>query len=170
MLSLPFYFFVRKLEGMGKTDLKAVFVDGTKLESRAGRYTLSGGEAAGPSKGKMKTLTGLSTSDAVRSQLNEEAKGIEFISGKGKSQTQRTWEEKQVLLERWERYEEMLSIKGGRAQHLFQNRPGRYFFHGKENLPQNFSILRQVLRFLCFPMAWFVLLLLRMRLTICAFP
>ena len=37
---------------MGKTDLKAVFVDGTKLESRAGRYTLSGGEAAGPSKGK----------------------------------------------------------------------------------------------------------------------
>lgn len=142
---------------MEKTDLKAVFVDGTKLESRAGRYTLSGGEAAGPSKGKMKTLTGLSTSAAVRSQLNEEAKGIEFISGKGKrkSQTQRAWEEKQVLLERCERYEEMLSIKGGRAQHPFQNRPGHYFFHGKENLPQNFSILRQVLRFLCFPMAWF---------------
>ena len=34
-----FYQFVRKLEGMGETDHKAVFIDGTKLESRAGRYT-----------------------------------------------------------------------------------------------------------------------------------
>lgn len=69
----------------------------------------------------MKALTGLSTSDAVRSQLNEEAKGIEFISGKGKgkSQTQRAWDEKQVLLERWERYEEMLSIKGGEGRNIY---------------------------------------------------
>ena len=34
-----FYQFVRKLEGMGETDHKAVFIDGTKLESRAGRYS-----------------------------------------------------------------------------------------------------------------------------------
>ena len=34
-----FYQFVRKLEGMGETDHKAVFIDGTKLESRTGRYT-----------------------------------------------------------------------------------------------------------------------------------
>lgn len=123
-------------------------------------------------KEKMKALTGLSTSDAVRSQLNEEAKGIEFISGKGKgkSQTQRAWEEKQVLLERWERYEEMLSIKGGKGATSIPKPPRTLLFPWKRNLPQNFSILRQVLRFLCFPMAWFVLLLLRMRLTICAFP
>ena len=31
--------FVRKLEEAGETDHKAVFLDGTKLESRAGRYT-----------------------------------------------------------------------------------------------------------------------------------
>ena len=34
-----FYQFVRKLEEEGETDHKAVFIDGTKLESRAGRYT-----------------------------------------------------------------------------------------------------------------------------------
>ena len=34
-----FYQLVRKLEEMGETDHRTVFVDGTKLESRAGRYT-----------------------------------------------------------------------------------------------------------------------------------
>ncbi len=34
-----FYQLVWKLEHMGETDHSAVFVDGTKLESRAGRYT-----------------------------------------------------------------------------------------------------------------------------------
>ena len=62
----------------------------------------------------MKSLTGLTTSTAVRSQLEEEARGMEFIRGKGnrKSQTQRDWEEKNALLERWENYEKMLSIMG----------------------------------------------------------
>jgi transposase len=34
-----FYQLVQKLECLGETDHGAVFVDGTKLESRAGRYT-----------------------------------------------------------------------------------------------------------------------------------
>lgn len=34
-----FYQYVRLLEKLGETDHQAVFVDGTKLESRAGRYT-----------------------------------------------------------------------------------------------------------------------------------
>ena len=34
-----FYQLVRKLEKIGEVDHRAVFVDGTKLESRAGRYT-----------------------------------------------------------------------------------------------------------------------------------
>ena len=36
-----FYQFVRKLEEMGETDHRAVFIDGTKMESRAGRYTFA---------------------------------------------------------------------------------------------------------------------------------
>ena len=39
-----FYQFVRKLEGMGETDHRAVFIDGTKLESRAGSIALCGGK------------------------------------------------------------------------------------------------------------------------------
>ena len=34
-----FYQFVKKLEDMGETDHKTVYIDGTKLESAAGRYT-----------------------------------------------------------------------------------------------------------------------------------
>ena len=34
-----FYQYIRKLEEWGATDHETVFIDGTKLESRAGRYT-----------------------------------------------------------------------------------------------------------------------------------
>ena len=34
-----FYQFIRKLEEWGATNHETVFIDGTKLESRAGRYT-----------------------------------------------------------------------------------------------------------------------------------
>ena len=34
-----FYQFVKKLEDMSETDHKTVYIDGTKLESAAGRYT-----------------------------------------------------------------------------------------------------------------------------------
>ena len=46
--------------------------------------------------------------------LEEEASKIAFVSGKGrhKGQAQREWETKRALLERWEKYEEMLSIMG----------------------------------------------------------
>ena len=113
-----FYQFVRKLERMGETDHKAVFLDGTKLESCAGRYTFVWRKTVekhlAQVKEKLKGLVGLSTCAAVRSKLEEEAGEIVFVSGKGrrKSQAQRAWEEKNALLERWERYEEMLATMG----------------------------------------------------------
>lgn len=113
-----FYQFVRKLEEMGETDHTAVFLDGTKLESCAGRYTFVWRKTVekhlAQVKEKLKTLVGLSTCAAVRSKLEEEAGEIVFVSGKGKrkSQDQRAWEEKKALLERWERYEGMLATMG----------------------------------------------------------
>lgn len=113
-----FYQFVRKLEEAGETDHKAVFLDGTKLESRAGRYTFvwrkSVEKQLARIKERLKTLTGLTTSAEVRSLQEEEAGEIVFVRGTGKrkSQAQRDWEEKQALLERWERYEAMLSTMG----------------------------------------------------------
>ena len=111
-----FYQFVRKLESMGETDHKAVFIDGTKLESRAGRYTFVWRKTVEKQlarvKEKLKRLTGSTTSAAVQSLLEEEAREIVFVHGKGKrkSQAQRDWEEKQTLLE------------------LFQNRSGRHLY------------------------------------------
>ncbi len=55
-----FYQFVRKLEEAGETNHKAVFIDGTKLESRAGRYTFvwrkKRGKAADQGEGEAETL------------------------------------------------------------------------------------------------------------------
>ena len=60
-----FYQFVRKLEGMGETDHRAVFIDGTKLESRAGRYSFvwrkNVEKQLARVKEKLKSMTGLST-------------------------------------------------------------------------------------------------------------
>ena len=138
-----FYQFVRKLEGMGETDHKAVFLDGTKLESRGGRYTFvwrkSVEKQLARVKEKLKTLTGLTTSAAVRTLLEEEAGKIVFVSGKGsrKSQTQRDWEEKRSLLERWERYEEMLSTMGEGRSSYSKTDPDATFMRMKEDHMRN---------------------------------
>lgn len=100
-----FYQFVRKLKEMGETDHKVVFIDGTKLESRAGRYTFVWRKTAekhlGQVKEKLKGLTELTTYAAVRSRLEAEAKEITFVRGKVRhqGQAQREREEKQALLE-----------------------------------------------------------------------
>lgn len=112
------YQFVRKLEQMGETDHKAVFIDGTKLESRAGWYTFvwrkNVEKQLSRVKDKLKALTGLTTSAAIRSMLEKYRQEIAFICGKGKrkSQAQRDFWEKQSLLERWERYEQSFSTMG----------------------------------------------------------
>lgn len=91
-----------------------MFLDGTKLESRAGRYTFvwrkSVEKQLARVKEKLKTLTGLTTSAAVRSLLEEEAGEIVFVRGTGRRKSRAQWEyeEKQALLERLERYEDMM--------------------------------------------------------------
>ena len=138
-----FYQFVRKLEETGETDHKAVFIDGTKLESRAGRYTFvwrkSVEKQLARVKEQLKILTGLTTSAAVRSLLKAEAEGIEFVSGKGKrkSQAQREWEAKKALLERWEKYEEMLSTMGQGRNSYSKTDPDATFMRMKEDHMRN---------------------------------
>ena len=113
-----FYQFVHKLEGMGETDHKAVFIDGTKLESCAGRYTFVWRKTVEKQlaqvKEKLRSMTGLSDSETVRRKLEKEAETIQFVEGKGKrkSQAQRDWEAQKGLLGAWERYEEMRATLG----------------------------------------------------------
>lgn len=138
-----FYQFVRKLEEVGETDHKAVFIDGTKLESRAGRYTFvwrkNVEKQLARVKEKMKSLTGLTTSAAVHSLLEEEAKGIKFVSGKGsrKSQAQRDWDAKNALLERWTKYEAMLSTMGQGRNSYAKTDPDATFMRMKEDHMRN---------------------------------
>jgi transposase len=113
-----FYQYVQLLKCQGETDHKSVFIDGTKLESRAGRYTFTwrGTAEKNLEKTKQKVLeqSGCKTADELEAMLSETAEGISFVSGKGKHKTeqQREWEALHHLLQQWRKYEEQLQIMG----------------------------------------------------------
>ena len=113
-----FYQYVKLLEKQGETDHETVFVDGTKLESCAGRYTFCwrGSEEKRLEKVREKVyqLTGLKKRQALQTRLEQQREDIVFVCGKGKrkSEEQRRWEELRELYERWEDYENSLKIMG----------------------------------------------------------
>ena len=113
-----FYQLVKRLEAMGETDHRTVFVDGTKLESRAGRYTFVWRKSVEKHLAKVKEqvrkATGLTSPAALQSHLESLAKEICFVHGKGKRKSlkQKDWERLSGLLERWEGYETQLSTMG----------------------------------------------------------
>ena len=119
-----FYQLVERLKVMGETDQETVFVDGTKLESRAGRYTFVWRKQVEKQLRKVKEQlhkeTGLTSPAALRAYLDELAVGINFVHGSGrrKSPEQKKWERLTQLLERWEQYEESCAIMGeGRSSY-----------------------------------------------------
>ena len=113
-----FYQYVQLLEKQGEVDHKSVFIDGTKIESRAGRYTFTwrGTEEKNLTKTKQKVLelTGCKTLGELEQLLSVKAEGITFVSGKGKHKTeqQREWEALDYLCQQWRKYEEQLRIMG----------------------------------------------------------
>ena len=113
-----FYQYVAYLEKQGEADHKSVFVDGTKLESRAGRYTFTWRGTAEKNLEKVKQAVLEETGYAKREQLEESLlnakENIEFVYGKGKRKTerQRQWEKLDNLCQRWKLYEQQLEIMG----------------------------------------------------------
>ena len=113
-----FYQYIRILEQQGEVDHKSVFIDGTKIESRAGRYTFNwrGTAEKNLTKAKQKVLeqTGCKTLSELENLLTAKAEEITFVSGKGKHKTeqQREWESIKHLCEQWRKYEEQLAIMG----------------------------------------------------------
>ncbi|MBQ7130232.1 MAG: transposase, partial [Oscillospiraceae bacterium] len=107
-----FYQYVQYLEKQGEVDHKTVFIDGTKLESRAGRYSFvwRGNAEKGLEKAKAATLeqTGCKELPELEALLTEKAKGFEMVSGKGrrKSPEQKEWEKWNHLCQQWRKYEE----------------------------------------------------------------
>ena len=111
-----FYQYVKYLETLKETDHEAVFIDGTKMESRAGRYTFCwrGSIEKNLAKVKAEVLkqTGLKTLRGLSKRLVKQANGIGFVSGSGrhKTQEQRDWEHLHDLEQKWARYEAQLEI------------------------------------------------------------
>ncbi len=134
-----FYQFVKKLEDMGETDHQTVYIDGTKLESAAGRYTFVWRKPIQKHLAKVKAelekRTGLKSASAIASKLEEERRHILFVhgSGKRKSEQQREWEEQWTLLERWKAYERKLAIMGEGRNSYSKTDPDATFMRMKED-------------------------------------
>lgn len=111
-----FYQYARLLEKQGETDHKTVFIDGSKLESRAGRYTFVWRKKIEKSLAKVQaelaSIGGFTSLVSVRRFLRKKKKQIHFVHGSGrrKSRMQRFWEKVNELAIRWENYEEQLEI------------------------------------------------------------
>ena len=138
-----FYQYVRLLEQQGETDHETVFIDGTKIESRAGRYTFCwrGSEEKHLQKvrEKVEETTGLQKLEDLREYLEESKGSISFVSGKGhhKNEEQRRWETLDELRQRWERYEESLQIMGTGRNSYSKTHPDATFMRMKDDHMRN---------------------------------
>lgn len=138
-----FYQYVRLLEKQGETDHKAVFIDGTKLESRAGRYTFCWRKSVEKQLEKVKEevyrLSGLKKLGGLQRRLMRQAKDIMFAygSGKRKSDAQREWETLDGLRQRWEQYEKSLAIMGSSRNSYSKTDHDATFMRMKEDHMRN---------------------------------
>ena len=138
-----FYQYIQLLEKQGEIDHKSVFIDGTKIESRAGRYTFNwrGTTEKNLAKAKQKVLeqTGCKTLSELEMLLSNKAEGITFVSGKGKHKTveQREWEAIDYLCQQWRKYEEQLAIMGDNRNSYSKTDTDATFMRMKEDHMRN---------------------------------
>lgn len=134
-----FYQYVRLLEKLGETDHQTVFVDGTKLESRAGRYTFCWRKNVEKQLAKVKQQvygqTGLKRLSSLKKRLEKQKAEIVFVQGSGhrKSEAQKQWEMLDALRQRWENYEQSLEIMGTDRNSYSKTDPDATFMRMKED-------------------------------------
>ena len=138
-----FYQYVKLLEKQEETDHETVFVDETKLESCAGRYTFcwrgSVEKHLEKVREKVWRLTGLKERQTLQEYLEQQRKQIVFVNGKGKhkSEEQRRWEELDTLCNRWEGYEDSLMIMGENRNSYSKTDPDATFMRMKDDHMRN---------------------------------
>jgi transposase len=138
-----FYQYVRYLETQGETDHETVFIDGTKLESRAGRYTFvwrkSIEKHLSKVKAKVYAATSLTSLEALDQRLAELETGISFVHSAGhrKSEAQKEWETLDELRRRWQEYEEKLAIMGDGRNSYSKTDPDATFMRMKDDHMRN---------------------------------
>lgn len=144
-----FYQYVRKLEDMGETNHNEVFIDGTKIESAANRYTFVWRKTTEKHLNKVKEqvhqefinreIAGNVTLKKLRLLVESEKSGIKFVygTGKRKSPEQRSWEKLNGLLTKWEDYEKKLFTMGNTRNSYSKTDPDATFMHMKEDHMRN---------------------------------
>ena len=134
-----FYQYVRCLEAQGETDHETVFIDGTKLESAAGRYTFVWRKRVEKQLEKVKAASPVDTLAELEQYLAQMAEGIDFVHGTGrrKSTAQKEWEKLDDLRRRWADYEEKLAIMGTRRNSYAKTDTDATFMRMKEDHMRN---------------------------------
>ncbi|NLN81028.1 MAG: transposase [Clostridiales bacterium] len=149
-----FYQYVCSLEGMGETDHNEVFIDGTKIESAANRYTFVWRKTTEKHLNKVKEqvrqefskreISGNVTLKKLRLLVGEEKanikkSGIEIVYGTGRRKTpeQREWEKLNAFLKKWEDYEKKLFTMGNTRNSFAKTDPDATFMHMKEDHMRN---------------------------------
>jgi transposase len=112
------------LSGIGETDYETVYIDGTKLEANANRYSFVWRKSVEKHFAKLKEkVAGYCDGNVSLDQLEAQARrlreemtrqGIAAVSGKGrhKHELQRHAEQLEKLAGKWRQYEQNLSILG----------------------------------------------------------
>ena len=145
--------YVMHLEEIGETNHEAVFVDGTKLESKANKYSFVWRKTVERELSKIKTklkellkdkqdgYTTLGKTKAYIAELDKQIAeaGIEVKKGRGhhKPTIVRLRDEIRTLVERWEAYEEKKRILGEGRNSYSKTDPDATFMHMKEDHMRN---------------------------------
>ena len=138
-----FYQYVRYLEEQGETDHETVFIDGTKLESCAGRYTFvwrkSVEKQLAKVKEKVHSAVSITSLEGLEQYLAKMAAEITFVHGHGhrKNDAQKEWEALDELRRRWRDYEEKLAVMGTNRNSYSKTDPDATFMRMKEDHMRN---------------------------------
>ena len=144
--------YVKLLVSKGWISQDELFVDGTKIESKANRYTFVWRKTVERELGKIKekareTLalgTGYATQGKLRESVQELDRHIaeeKLKAGKGrghhKPEIIRKRDEQKALLERWESYEKKKAILGENRNSYSKTDPDATFMHMKDDHMRN---------------------------------
>ena len=147
-----FWQYVNVLARKGWIDRDELYVDGTKIESRANRYTFVWRKAVerelGKIREKARSLLGLESGYATKGKLAEQVESLEkeiseegltVQKGRGhhKPAKIRERDERKALLERWESYEQKRRILGDKRNSYSKTDPDATFMHMKDDHMRN---------------------------------
>ena len=147
-----FWQYVNVLVKKGWIDRDELYVDGTKIESKANRYTFVWRKAVerelGKIREKARNLLGLESGYATKGKLAEQVEsldkeiseeGLTVQKGRGhhKPAKIRERDERKGLLERWESYEQKKRILGDKRNSYSKTDPDATFMHMKDDHMRN---------------------------------